>query len=55
MFDMDENFNFYEAVMRQNNQSCVAEQPDNSIEALLNQIDDQALADKIRTAIKEMQ
>lgn len=54
MFDMDENFNFYEAVMRQNQQSCVAEQSD-SIDALLNQIDDQALADKICTAIKEMQ
>lgn len=55
MYDMDENFNFYEAVMAQNGSPDVAKPAESSVEALLMRIDDQALAEQIRHALKDKQ
>lgn len=52
MDDMDENFNFYQAVMAQHSET-VPEPCDTSLDTLLNQIGDRVLADKIRMALKE--
>ncbi len=55
MHDMDENFNFYEAVMAQNAAAEVVKPAAPSVEALLMRIDDQELAEQIRHALKDKQ
>lgn len=55
MHDMDENFNFYQAVMAQQHGRTVPEQEPLSLEALIEQIDDKTLAEKIRVVLKDKQ
>lgn len=54
MYDMDENFNFYQVVMAQQ-PAAATEQTEKPLESLLQQIADKALADRIRAALKDPQ